>query len=239
LSGDLAAAEQSFASACEYGIDALPGLALLRLRQDRLEDARASLDAALGEAAEPLDEARFLPALVEIALAQGDAAAAAAGDRLSLVAERLMLPAHIARSATAQGRLLLAVTDAKAAAAAFRLAARIWLVEVRAPYEAALAQALLARALSDLGKENDAGLALRSAHAVFSRLGARPDAAEAAAALAALSVSQDQLARPTARALSCRSAAGLAWWRISRVVVSGGGSERGDAAPTGECAADA
>jgi hypothetical protein len=236
LSGDLAAAEQSFASACEYGIDALPGLALLRLRQDRLEDARASLDAALGEAAEPLDEARFLPALVEIALAQGDAAA---GDRLSLVAERLMLPAHIARSATAQGRLLLAVTDAKAAAAAFRLAARIWLVEVRAPYEAALAQALLARALSDLGKENDAGLALRSAHAVFSRLGARPDAAEAAAALAALSVSQDQLARPTARALSCRSAAGLAWWRISRVVVSGGGSERGDAAPAGECAADA
>jgi hypothetical protein len=81
LSGDLAAAEQSFASACEYGIDALPGLALLRLRQDRLEDARASLDAALGVAAGPLDEARLPPALVEIALAQGDAAAA--GDRLS------------------------------------------------------------------------------------------------------------------------------------------------------------
>jgi|tagenome__1003787_1003787.scaffolds.fasta_scaffold20978685_2 class 3 adenylate cyclase len=199
--GDLAAAEQSFASACEYGIDALPGLALLRLRQDRLEDARASLDAALGEAAEPLDEARLLPALVEVALAEGDtAAAAAAGDRLSLIAERLMLPAHIARSATAQGRLLLAVADAKAAAAAFRLAARIWLVEVRAPYEAALAQTLLARALSDLGKEHDARLALRSAHAVFSSLGARPDAADAAAALAGLGASHDELARPTARA---------------------------------------
>jgi class 3 adenylate cyclase len=200
--GDLAAAEQAFASACTYGIDALPGLALLRLRQDRLEDARASLDAALGEAAEPLDEARLLPALVEIALAQGEQdAAVAASDRLSLVAERLMLPAHVARSATAQGRVLLAVADAKSAAAAFRLATRIWLVEVRAPYEAALAQTLLARALSDLGQRHDAGVALRAAHTVFSSLGARPDAAETAAALAALSASQDELARPTARAL--------------------------------------
>ena len=49
--GDLAAAEQSLASACGYGVDALPGLALLRLTKDRATDARAALDTALAEAA--------------------------------------------------------------------------------------------------------------------------------------------------------------------------------------------
>ena len=198
--GDLAAAEQSFASACGYGVDALPGLALLRLTKDRATDARAALDTALAEAAEPQDEARLLPALVEVALAQGDAAAAAAaGDRLSGIAERLMLPAHIARSATAQGRLLLAAGDAKGAAAAFRLAARIWRVEVRAPYEAALVQILLGQALRELGEDTDAKLALSSAHTALTRLGARPAAAQATAALATLGGAQHDPSAVTRR----------------------------------------
>lgn len=199
--GDREAAERSFASARDHGIDALPGLALLRLSQGRLDDARAMLDAALGEAVEPLGEARLLPAMVEVALAQGDTdGASVANDRLSAIAERLMLPAHIARSAIAQGRLRLAAGDANEAATAFRLATRLWLTDVRAPYEAALAQLLLARALDDLGDEHEARLTLQSAQAVFSRLGARAAAADAATALATLGAAEHGSGLPTQRA---------------------------------------
>ena len=92
-----------------------------------------------------------------------------------------------------------AAGDAKGAAAAFRLAARIWRVEVRAPYEAALVQILLGQALRELGEDTDAKLALSSAHTALTRLGARPAAAQATAALATLGGAQHDPSAVTRR----------------------------------------
>ena len=152
--GDLAAAEQSFASACGYGVDALPGLALLRLTKDRATDARAALDTALAEAAEPQDEARLLPALVEVALAQGDAAAAAAaGDRLSGIAEPLVLP-PTSPDQRLHGPSAACRRGCGGDSAAFRLPHGLAGGGARA-LEAALVQILLGQALRELGEDTD------------------------------------------------------------------------------------
>ena len=103
--GDLAGAEQAFNRTREQGCDALPGLALLRLSQGRLDDARRLLESGLGEATEPIAEARLLPALVEVAVAQGDQEAAlAACRRLEAIAEAVDLAANAAWAACARGQ---------------------------------------------------------------------------------------------------------------------------------------
>ncbi len=71
--GNLAAAEDAFLQANQFGHDAQPGLARLRLAEGKVEAAATSIKHAL--AAQPLSRlarARRLPAQVEIAIAAGD-----------------------------------------------------------------------------------------------------------------------------------------------------------------------
>jgi class 3 adenylate cyclase len=183
--GDLAAAEQAFRRTRAQGCDALPGLALLRLGQGHADDARRLLEGGLDEAAEAMWEVRLLPALVEVAVAQGDhEAALTAWCRLETIAETANLPVNAAWAATARGQIELASRNGAAARTALRHAVRLWRDDVRAPYEAARAQVLLAQACEIEDDRDGAGVALRAALATFKRLGAGLDATAAVRRLA-------------------------------------------------------
>jgi DNA-binding NarL/FixJ family response regulator len=174
---DLAGAEQAYTRAHEVGRDPQPGLALLRLAQDRGDAAAASIGAALAaETTDRLARARLLSARAEIALATGDAeAATTAADELSEIAGTYRSPGLEAAAATARGAALLAGQRPAEALQVLREGCRRWR-ELDAPYLAARVRLLVARACHALGDLDAAGLELDAAAGVFDALGARGDA---------------------------------------------------------------
>ena len=144
-----------------------PGLALLRRGRGDLAAARSGLDEALAaNLPQPLVRARLLPARVEVALAEGDTAAA-----LRAAAEE------------AAGAVEPAAGAPERAAPRLESARGLWL-RVDAPYEVARTRTLLAEAHGARGDHEARALELRTAHATFDQLGARPDATACAERLA-------------------------------------------------------
>jgi tetratricopeptide (TPR) repeat protein len=167
LRGEMAAAEEAFRQASRYGADAQPGLALLRLAQGRLDAAAGAIRRALAETPDRLGRARLLPAAVEIMLATGDVPAArGCAAELDDVAEAFGRPALHARTGCARAAVALAEGDAETALAAARPAWRIWR-DLDAPYEAARARVLVARACGALGDGDTAAMELEAAGEVF------------------------------------------------------------------------
>ena len=122
-----------------------------------------------------------LPRYVEIMLAADDVPAArAAADELSEIAADLDAPLLRALAAHAQGAVLLAEGDARAALGALRRAWTAW-QELEAPYEAARVRVLIGLACRQLGDEDTAEMELDAARWVFraARRRARPRAGEA------------------------------------------------------------
>jgi class 3 adenylate cyclase len=189
----LEVADELFAHAYELGWSPLPGLARLRLLQGRLEEARALLDDAIeAQSADPMAEARYLPDLVEVALAQNDAPRAReAATRLEEVARILPLAAQAATSESAWGAVLLAEGAAPAAIEHFRRALRLWRDDVEAPFEAASTQLALAGALRTVGHHATAIVEARAALATFTRLAATREEAIAGRVLRALELAED------------------------------------------------
>jgi len=177
LRGQLEASEKAYREASGRGRAPQPGLALLRLAQGRVDDAAAAIRRVVEEAATPSEQARVLPAFVEIALAAGyvDAAGEAA-DTLSRIAGELDAPLLHARAASARGAIHLEEGDARAALSELRAARTTW-ETLGAPYEAARVQLLLARACRELGDEDTADMELEAAVRTLERLGAEPDLA--------------------------------------------------------------
>jgi hypothetical protein len=180
--GDVEGAEQALLAAHRAGWNPQPGLALVRLAQGDEAAAVASIREALERPIHvpskelppntDLQRVPLLEAQVEIELAGGNIdRARSAADELSLVAARFKSKALIAGATLAQGRLRLAEGDAENGERFCSEAARLW-TEVGAPYEAALARAVLAEALRSGGREHQAGLELDAADAVLHRIGA-------------------------------------------------------------------
>lgn len=176
IRGDLAGAEREFEDARGFGREPQPGLALIRLAQGRLDAACAAIRGALASA-RPVDRGRFLPAQAEIALAAGDRdGALAACEELEDLARRNGRTMLSACAAYARGAVDLAEGDARAAVAPLRRAARLWL-DLDAPYEAARARVLIARACRSAGDDETADLELRAARDGLTAIGADPDIA--------------------------------------------------------------
>ncbi|MBA2615822.1 MAG: adenylate/guanylate cyclase domain-containing protein [Actinobacteria bacterium] len=175
--GEFAAAEQAYAQAKEWGADAHPGLALLRLAQGKIDAAGAAIKRSLANTSDPIGRIHRLPAQVEISLAAGDLKGArAAAEELDRLADAFRIddvrtPAFEATVCLAWGQIHLAENDAEGAAEQLERAVERWR-EVGAPYEAAGAQMLLGLALRRLGEEEGARDELRAAKACFERLGA-------------------------------------------------------------------
>jgi DNA-binding NarL/FixJ family response regulator len=172
LRGELAAAEEDYREASRSGREPQPGLALLRLAQNRGELAAAAIRRALDEAREPPRRARLLPAYVEIMLAVGDPEAAGEGcTELERIADELGSDMLGAMAAHARGAVALAGGDARVALAALRRAAQVW-QQLDAPYELARSRALIGAACAALGDDEAAALELAAARDAFAALGA-------------------------------------------------------------------
>ena len=174
--GDLAKAESAFDHADDLGRDPQPGRSLLLLARGKAAAALSSIRHALTDDLPPLVRARFLPPLVEIAVAAGEVdEAAAAADELRDIADRYDTAALHAASCLAVGTVALARGDAAGAVRPLRQALRRW-QETNARYEAARTRVVLARAYAETDDAEGAMQELGRAGSVFDQLGARLDA---------------------------------------------------------------
>jgi tetratricopeptide (TPR) repeat protein len=170
--GDLDAAEAEFVRAHAMGNDAMPGLALLRLAQGR-SDAAADLitEALAARRGLPLERLKLLPSAVEILLAEGDVAGAAAHvDELEGITRSHTAPAVLATTshvrglvAAAEGRDDDAVDDFRDAVTGF--------VDSGLPIDAARSRVALGRSLIEIGRLESGRLEISTARADLRRLG--------------------------------------------------------------------
>ena len=176
LRGDFDAAAQGYRKASQFGMEPLPGLALLRLATGQLDAAATAIGRAV-DAHHLAGRPTLLAAYVEILLAAGDVPTArTASDELSQLAASLDAPVVQALAAHAHGSVLLAEGDARAAVTALRTAAASWRA-LEMPYEAACSRVRTGLAYLELGDADAAELELDAARATFIELGASPDLA--------------------------------------------------------------
>ena len=171
--GDLTRAEQVLRQAHELGREPVPGLALLRLAEGKIDAARGLIDRAVADRPEgSLDRGRLLPARVQIALAAGEVELArTSATELEAIAQEYGSAAWHASAAQARGAVQLAEGAADAAIPNLRRACKAW-QEIQLPYETATARLLLAGAYRATGSLEDAELEMQAAISTFKGLGA-------------------------------------------------------------------
>lgn len=175
LRGQFAEAEASYRRASLAGREPEPGTSLLRLAQGRIGDALAAIRRVMEETQDPIDRSKILPAYVEIMLEANDVAAArAAADELTRIAEHLDVSYPSALAAHASGAVLLWEGDPQAALIELRTAYKFWRT-LDAPYQAARVRVLIGVACRDLGDGGGAHLELDAARGIFEQLGATTD----------------------------------------------------------------
>jgi DNA-binding CsgD family transcriptional regulator len=177
LRGEFDQAEGAYRQASQSGQTSQPGLALLRLAQGRVDAASAAIRRVVDEVGNRVTRSQVLAAYVEIVLTTGDVGAArAAADELSHIAADLGAPLLRAAAAHAQGAVLLAEGEPRAALGALRSACLAW-GELEAPYEGARSRVIVGLACRQLGDHDTAQMELDGARRVFQQLGAAPDLA--------------------------------------------------------------
>ena len=173
--GDFASAEKAYREASRRGREPQPGLALLRLAQQRIDVAGAAIRRALMETVEVGKRASLLAANVEISLAAGDPdAARSACSELESIADGHEGGALGAIAARARGAVELDQGNAQSALADLRRAEEVWRA-LEVPYEAARVSELVGLACRAFGDEDTATLELEAARSAYAGLGATPD----------------------------------------------------------------
>lgn len=177
LRGEFAAADEAYRGTRRTGGEPQPGLALLRLAQQRTAAAAAAIRRVLSATTHRQQRTRLLPACVEIMLAAGDVQQARdACLELEEIATSLNTGVLDAMAAHARGAIELAEGDPQAAAGSLRRAWSAW-QRVEAPHLTARVRVLLGLACRALGDEEGGDLEFEAARAVFVQLGAAPDLA--------------------------------------------------------------
>lgn len=174
--GDYEGAEEAFQEALTRGREPVPGYAYV-LRHQGLNDS--AVDMLRRSLADPsvskLDRARFLPALAEFSLDQGDIETSRqAAEELEEIGQLARSDYFLAQAAHRRGLVEL-IDDPPTAINSLRGAVKIF-SKLRLPYESAKARSDLAKAYIADGAQALATLELKSAKAEFERLGSAVDA---------------------------------------------------------------
>jgi class 3 adenylate cyclase len=175
--GDLAGAEEALAEAIALGDDGQPGRGRLMLAQGDARGAVRGLSRSLEDPGFLARERRvfLLPVYVAACVAVGDEDAAAESvAELEELARRFGTAGPAAAAAVARGQVALHRGDTQEAIAALREGVRTW-SGVEAPYEAAQARVLLARALTADGDDAGARLELMAAARLVDEFGVAVD----------------------------------------------------------------
>jgi class 3 adenylate cyclase len=175
--GDLDGAEEALAEAVALGDDGQPGRGRLLMAQGDARAAARSLSRSLEDPSFLARERRvfLLPVHVAACVAVGDGQSAAESvAELEDLARRLGTPGPAAAAAVARGHLALHRGDTNGAIIALREGVRTW-CEVDAPYEAAEARVLLARALTADGDDAGARVELKAAARLVEEFGVAVD----------------------------------------------------------------
>lgn len=175
LRGDVDGARRAYELARRTGVDPQPGEAQLLLDRGEPALALAALLGAIGGAGR-LARARLLLPTVEAALRAGDLTLAASTTAdLEEIAEYFRSPGLLARAHEARAALLLARARPEEALAQLAEAVQIYR-EQRFRHATARVHEKLAQAHADLGAPEASMAAAATAHAIYTQLGARPDA---------------------------------------------------------------
>jgi len=178
LRGEDAEAEAAYTECSKRGREPLPGLALLRLAQGKVEPAASAMRRVVAATSDGLQRTRYLPAHIEVMIAADalDEARAALTD-LEATAARYGGEVLEAMAKHARACVALAEGDAQGASEPLRQALQVW-QRIGAPYIVARIHVLLARACAMLGDEEGALREYAFARETFEQLGATPDLAQ-------------------------------------------------------------
>src|SRR5688572_1338851 len=172
LRGEFEKAEAAYMQANERGRKPQPGLSLLRLAQERIADAAASVRSALLDTQAKATRARILAAAVEILLAAGDLeGAGAAAEELSQIARTIDAPLLSGTSAHATGAVRLAQGDVEGAATLLCQASEIWR-DLGMPHEEGQTRLLMAGVCERRGDHEGRRLDVDAARRLFKQLNA-------------------------------------------------------------------
>ena len=175
MRGNLPEAERAYEEAARWLPNTGPGLARLRLAQNKPDAAHAMIRRIAEHLTEPAPRALLLDAWVEIALAANDInSGRTACTELAALAERINFPFVRALRARTTGALLLADNKPHDAITEFERSRALW-QELQVPYEAARVQCWMGRGYRKLGDEDSAKAAFAQAQKAFEYLGASID----------------------------------------------------------------
>ena len=178
IRGKLDEAEAAYRQAAELGHEPQPGLVLTWIMRGRTAPAVSAVRRLLAEARTPVHRSRLLPAAVQVMIAaQLPDEARVYCDELSAIAAAFGNSAFQAMAAYATASVELISGHDQEALGHARESCHLW-SEIGAPYEAARARVLIARALRQLGDEDSAASELGIARRAFAELGAAPAAQE-------------------------------------------------------------
>jgi ATP/maltotriose-dependent transcriptional regulator MalT len=178
IRGKLDEAEAAYRQAAELGHEPQPGLVLTWIMRGRTAPAVSAVRRLLAEARTPVHRSRLLPAAVQVMIAaQLPDEARGYCDELSAIAAAFGNSAFQAMAAYATASVELISGHDQEALGHARESCHLW-SEIGAPYEAARARVLIARALRQLGDEDSAASELGIAGRAFAELGAAPAAQE-------------------------------------------------------------
>jgi DNA-binding NarL/FixJ family response regulator len=177
MRGNLPEAERAYEEAARWSPNWGPGLARLRLAQNKADAANTLVRRMAEHLRESAPRALLLDAWVEIALAANDLdSARTASEELAALAERINFPFVRALRARSTGALLLANNNPQEALTELERSRALW-HELQVPYETARVRCLMARAYRKLGDEDSAAAAFAQAQKTFEDLGAPIDLA--------------------------------------------------------------
>ena len=177
LLGEFDEAEQAYRAAAQWERVPTPGMALLHLTRGEVKAAQSAIGHVIDVVVDPGKRGEALSAQAEIAISANDVATARiAADELLGIAARIDAEFLKGLASYANGAVLLAEQELAAAVVELRQALACFR-HLEAPYQAARAQVLLARAYQTQGTREAAEHELAAARDVFRKLGAVTDLA--------------------------------------------------------------